>query len=313
MRRAKKIMSSFYGKLLVGKLHEIESVVLPALISDEKAVKRYYKKCTGKDLNLQNPQTFIEKLNWYKLNSSNPLMVECADKVGIRDYASRKGFCENLNEVYGVYERVEDINLNTLPERFVVKAAHGSHMNIIVKDKAALNWKKTSMLLNSWLKQNIYWSGREWVYRDMPHRLIIEKYIEDASGELRDYKFFCFHGEPEYMQYDIGRFKDKQYRNYYDMDRNLLPVSDGLQSLELDHFPIPKNTFEIMRHMARVLSSEFEQVRVDFYCIGNRIIIGEMTFFDGGGSTIFTPDEWNYTFSQKWRINSENKNSISHQ
>lgn len=297
------IHSSFAGELAINYLHEVEGFILPRMISDERAVKRYYKKEVGKKLPLENPQTFSEKMNWYKLNGRLPLMVQCADKVGVRDYIISKGYGDNLNPIFDIYEKVEDIDINKLPDQFVLKAAHGTHMQIVVKNKADVNWKQQKKIMRSWLRQDIYWRGREWAYKDVPHRIIAEKYMEDENGELRDYKFFCFHGEPYYMQYDMGRFGSKQYRNYYDINMNFLSISDGVPNYVLGESPLSLDVFEEMKVIARKLSAEFQQVRVDFYCVKGKIIVGEMTFYDGGGSTVFTPDVWNYRFSEKWIIN----------
>lgn len=297
-----RIRSNFIGEMIINKLHEIEGVILPKIISDEKAVRKYYFNGTGKELNLENPVTFCEKLNWYKLKVHDPLMVQCADKIGVREYAAEKGYGENVNKVYGIYSDVKDIDISKLPDRFVIKAAHGTHMQIIVNDKSAINWKQAKMEMKSWLKQDIYWRGREWVYKDMPKRIIIEKYLEDETGELRDYKFFCFHGKPYYLQYDIGRFAKQQYRNYYDMNGTLLQISDGTPNLPTEPFPLDDETFQKMKLIAENLSSSFQQVRVDFYCCNRKIYIGEMTFYDGGGSTLFTPNEWNTKFSENWEV-----------
>ena len=140
------VRSSFFGEILIAKLHQIEGAVLPKLISDEVAVKKYFKKVTGKELDLENPVTFVEKINWYKLINHNPLMVKCADKVGLREYALEKGYGEYLNDCLGVYDNVKDIDISELPQKFVMKAAHGLHMNIIVKDKSAVNLKRALFL-----------------------------------------------------------------------------------------------------------------------------------------------------------------------
>jgi hypothetical protein len=288
-------------EFFVSILHCIECKTTPLFIGDEKAVKKYYKKLTGENIRLDNPRTFCEKINWYKLNSKDPLMEQCADKVGVRDYVKTKGYEECLNEIYGVYQNVSDINVSELPDRFVLKATHGSHMNIIVKDKSHMSWIKEKLMMKTWLHQDIAWGGREWVYKNLPKRIVAEKYLEDENGELRDYKFFCFHGTPEYMEYDIGRFSGKPYRNFYDMNLMQLDFSDGTESIREEE-PLPKNQFEKMKKIAADLSADFQQVRIDLYLVDNHIYFGEMTFFDGGGSTIFKPDMWNEKFSENWHV-----------
>lgn len=297
-----KIKKSFLGKYLISELHCFESWIIPKLISDQKAVLKFYKKNTGKDLDLDNPTTLSEKINWYKLNGRIPLMQQCADKVAMRDYVTEKGYADCLNEFHGVYSNVNDIDINSLPEKFVLKAAHGSHMNIIVTDKTKENWKQHKLMMNSWLHQNIAWGGREWVYKDMPRRIVAEKYLEDASGELRDYKFFCFNGKPIYMQYDSGRYNGKHLRNYYDMDMNFIPVRDDVPSDKLNAPEISKEIFEKMKNMATDLAEPFQHVRVDFYLVNDKIYVGELTFFHNGGITWFDPPEYDEIFGSHWEL-----------
>lgn len=302
------IKKGFWGEYLISLYHCAMSKIMPKLRDDETAIKSQYKKRFGKDLDLEKPQTYSEKLNWYKLNDKDPLMEKCADKVSVRDYIKEKGYGSCLNEIYGVYEKVEDIDPDLLPSQFVIKAAHGSHMIYIVKDKSTFDWRQAKKMMKSWLHQDIYWSGREWVYKDMPKRLVIEKYLEDETGDLRDYKFFCFHGKPYYLQVDIGRYK-KHYRNYYSMDQRLLDCRDAD---ELPHlvdipFPVDHDTYNKMLNMCSELSSAFQQVRVDLYTVNQKIYFGELTFFCGGGYTVFYPDEWNYKISEQWMIGEQSK------
>lgn len=298
----KFIKKSFLGKYLISELHCLESWLLPKLVSDKTAVLKLYKKSTGNDLDLKNPITFSEKLNWYKLNSKIPLMQQCADKVAMRDYVTEKGYGDCLNEIHGVYNRIKDIDIAALPEKFVLKAAHGSHMNIIVTDKTKENWFQNKLMMSTWLRQNIAWGGREWVYKDMPRRIIAEKYLEDASGELKDYKFFCFNGNPTYMQYDSGRFHGRHLRNYYDMDLKFIPVRDDVPSDESHSPEISLDIFEKMKSIAADLASPFQHVRVDFYLVNNKIYIGELTFFHNGGITWFNPSEYDEIFGSHWKL-----------
>ena len=271
-----KIRNNFWGNYLISISHCVRCKIEPALISDEKAVKKYYKKKSGKELNLNNPQTFSEKLNWYKLNDRNPLMAQCADKVAVREYVTEKGY------------------------------AHCSHMNYIVKDKKTFDWKHAKKMMKTWLHQDIYWSGREWVYKDIPKRIIIEKYLEDETGELRDFKFFCFDGKPYYMQTDIGRNNGIHYRNYYDITKSVIDCCDNARLPNNKDIPFPIDTkiFNEMVLMCENLAKPFSHVRVDYYLVEGKIYFGELTFFDGGGSTFFYPEQWNYKFSEKWIIKS---------
>ena len=294
------IKQSFWGNYFISCYHCLMCKVMPKIISDEKAVKRFYKKTTGKELDLANPKTFCEKTNWYKVNGKKLLMAKCADKVAVRDYVTEKGYGDCLNEIYGVYDRVDDIDLNNLPNQFVIKAAHGSHMNYIVKDKESFDWKHARKMMKTWLHQDIYWSGREWVYKDIPKRIIIEKYLEDENGELRDYKFYCFNGKPEFIQYDIGRYSH-HYRNFYDLEFNALPFKNGCeQNFEID-IEKPLGLHKMIA-IAKVLAEPFQFARVDFYSVYDEIVFGEITFFHEGGSTPFEPKEYEEIIGNKWQL-----------
>ena len=298
----KKFKKSNFGQYLISKYHCVASFLYTRLVSDKKAVIRYYKKKSkGKIVDLNNPKTFSEKLQWYKLNAKNPLMQVCADKVAVRDYLTEQGFGYLLNDVHGVYTKVKDIDWNNLPERFVIKAAHGSGQNIIVKDKSKLNIKHAKRMLNSWLHQDISWSGREWVYRNMPRRIIAEKFLQDETGELRDYKFFCFNGKPTFMQLEVGRFTKENTRNFYDMDWNLMPFGK-----ELPHNPNVKvekpAMFEEMKSIATKLCQPFQFVRVDLYQVNGKIYFGELTFFPAGGAPDFVPSNYDEIVGQYWEL-----------
>ena len=282
--------------------HIILSKLYPAFVSDEKAVQRYYKKRTnGVAVNLQNPLTFSEKQQWYKLYSKNPLMAQCADKHDVRQYIIDCGYEHLLNEQYGVYDSVEDIPIDSLPERFVLKAAHASGWNLIVRDKSKVNWKQEKKTMRLWLKQDIYWSGREWVYKNLKKRIVAEKYLEDESGGLLDYKFFCFGGKPAFLQLEVGRFTENNTRNFYDTDWNLMPFGKELPHNPNVDIPVP-DCFEEMKEIAEKLSKPFSFVRVDLYQVGGKVYFGELTFFPAGGAPDFVPKEYDKIVGSMWNI-----------
>lgn len=294
------IRHTYHGEMMINYLHEIEGYILPKVVSDEKAVRRYCKKYFGNEADIDHPVKFYEKLNWYKLHGRNPLMQKCANKVTMQEYVIEKGYSEHLNEYYGVYTCAEDVSPDSLPDRFVLKASHGTHMQIIVKDKSAVNWKHARKLMKSWLNQDIYWRGREWVYKDMPRHIVAEKYLEDESGELRDYKVFCFNGLPKFVQVDIGRFIN-HIRNYYDIDWNLMPMTDYVGNDATLEIARPCS-FERMLEIATSLAEPFQFVRVDFYEVSGKPYVGEMTFFHEGGSIVLIPDEWNTVIGDYWKL-----------
>lgn len=297
-----RLRKYFWFEYLISEWHVAMCKIQPALINDEKAIIRYYKKKSGgKTVDLNNPKTFSEKQQWYKLNRRSNLMVQCADKYTVRQYIKDCGYEHLLNDLLGVYTDVNQIDLDKLPEKFVLKATHGSGFNLIVKDKKTVNWRKQKKMMRSWMRQNIYWSGREWVYKDMTRRIIAEKYLEDSSGGLLDYKFFCFNGQPRFMQLEVGRYTDKNTRNFYDMEWDLLPFGK-----ELPHNPdicVPKpENFEEMKKIATDLSLPFQFVRVDLYQVHGKVYFGELTFFPAGGAPDFIPESYDGVAGQMWDI-----------
>ena len=209
-----------------------------------------------------------------------------------------------LNELLGVYNSPFEIDFNQLPDQFVLKATHGSGFNIVVKNKSTLNKWQARLLLHTWMHQDNYWSGREWVYKEMPRHIIAEKYLEDETGELRDYKFYCFNGEPSFMQLEVGRGTNHNTRNFYDMEWRLLPFGK-----ELPHNPdivVSKpQSFEEMIHIAKVLSKPFQYVRVDLYQVGGKVFFGELTFFPAGGAPDFVPEEYDRIVGDMWKLREE--------
>ncbi len=275
---------------------------MPRILSDRKAVISYYKKKSGgKIANLENPRLFSEKLQWYKLNHRDPLMQRVANKYTVRDYISETGYGCLLNDLIGVYTDVGQIDFDKLPNQFVLKGTHGSGFNIIVKDKSRLNRRHAKMMMRSWLNQHIAWSGREWVYEKMPRHIIAEKYLEDESGELRDYKFYCFNGIPAFMQLEVGRGTDHNTRNFYDMDWKLMPFGKELPHNPNLNVERPK-MFDEMKAIAADLCKPFQYVRVDLYQVGGKVYFGELTFFPAGGAPDFVPAIYDAEVGKMWKL-----------
>lgn len=275
---------------------------MPRLVNDRTAILNYYKKKSGgRFIDLENPKLFSEKLQWYKLNHQDPLMEIVANKYTVREYIQSIGYGGLLNELYGVYSKVRDIDFDALPNQFVLKGTHGSGFNIIVKDKSSLNRRQAKMLMSSWMKQHIAWSGREWVYKNMPRHIIAEKYLEDETGELRDYKFYCFNGKPTFMQLEVGRGTEHNTRNFYNMNWELMPFGK-----ELPHNPDlqiePPSMFEEMKKIATDLCKPFQYVRVDLYQVGGKIYFGELTFFPAGGAPDFVPSKYDSIVGDMWKL-----------
>lgn len=297
----KLIRNNVCGLLLINEYHYYKGKWNVYKYNDREAVIKYYKSKSGHEPDLKNPQTFSEKQQWYKLNDRNPLKAKCADKYLVREYIKECGYEEILNDIYAVYDDIRQLDINVLPEKFVLKATHGSGFNLIVENKKCVNWVLWKKIMKSWLKQNIYWSGREWVYKDLQHRIVAERYLEDETGELRDYKFFCFDGEPQFMQLEVGRYAKYNTRNFYDMEWNLMHFGK-----ELPHNPnltVQKPVaFKEMQNIARDLSKPFSFVRVDLYQVGGKVYFGELTFFPASGAPDFVPSKYDKIVGDMWDI-----------
>ncbi|AVR00344.1 hypothetical protein OBCHQ24_15480 [Oceanobacillus iheyensis] len=261
------------------------------ILTDKALIKKRFRKRLGREVNLIHPIKFNDKLQWLKLNWRDPLATKCADKFEVREYVEKMIGSDYLNELYGVYESIDEINIDKLPKSFVLKGTHGSGFNIICKDKNKMDWKLEFKKMKRWLKTNYYWRNREWVYRDIKPRIICERYMEEKeSGELRDYKIFCFNGEPKIIEVDFDRF-DNHKRNFYDLKWHLIDLEIQYPSDGNVNIKQPK-TLEKMIELSKILSKNFPHVRVDFYNLDDQIIFGELTFFHESGMGKFYPPEF---------------------
>ncbi len=275
-----------------------------SLINDEKVIRNTFKKRVGRELNLDNPEQFNDKLQWLKLNWRDPLATKCADKYEVRYFVKERIGEDYLNDLYEVYESVEEINISKLPKAFVLKGTHGSGFNIICKDKNKLDWDKEYKKMKRWLKKNYYWEKREWVYKDIKPRIICEKYMSEGEQTvaLTDYKFFCFNGEAKYCQVIRGRGENETI-DFYNEDWEHMDFT-GLRPLPNSNSKYLKpEKYEQMINLASTLSKGFPFVRVDFYYVNNVIIFGELTFFPQSGMGSFYPLEWNKKVGDMLEIN----------
>lgn len=255
-----------------------------------QALKQWYFSEIGQTLDLENPKTFNEKIQWLKLYDSTPLKTELADKYKVRKWVAEKIGEEYLIPLLGKWENARDIDFDTLPDRFVLKPNHGAGWAIIVRDKRELNIAKARKLMNSWLKRKMAYYAFELHYKDIPPLLIAEKYIENVDGDVYDYKFLCFDGEPRYLWVDTGRHTNHK-RSVFDLNLELQPFTVGtFPGLDLP-FAKPKN-YDQMVACARKLCEGFKHVRVDFYNIDGQIYFGEMTFTSSGGKKDIYPLEY---------------------
>jgi len=281
---------------MVNFYHKIIDYYHQFFYTDTSFVKKQFKKELDRRLDLSKPVTFDEKLQWLKLNWRDPLGTLCVDKYTVRTYVAEKADKKYLNELLGIYEHVSEIDLNTLPNKFVLKGTHGSGYNIICHNKDKPNWKNEFKKMDGWLHRNYYWQSREWFYKEVKPRIICEAFLTNDIGsrDLIDYKFYCFNGVPKYCQVIKDR-SDNETIDFYDINWNLTSCRRLTKSKQYPNssgIDKPLN-YEEMLELVVKLSGTFPFVRVDLYNIDGRIIFGELTFYPLSGLGKFYPEEWN--------------------
>lgn len=260
---------------------------------DRDYLERKFEALMGTPLHLDAPQTFNEKLQWLKLYDRKPEYTRMVDKYRVREYITQKIGAEYLIPLLGVWDSPDEIDFAALPEQFVLKCNHNSGLGMcICKDKSTLDLRKVRRELRKGLRQDYYLPGREWPYKDVPRKIIAEKYMIDTEvNELRDYKFFCFRGKTKCFKVDFDRFIDHR-ANYFDLDGNLLSFGEVVcPPKPKKHLVLPKN-LDKMIALAENLSGDIPFLRVDFYNIQGRIYFGELTFSPASGMGRFIPEEW---------------------
>lgn len=262
-----------------------------ANFSDVECINNLYYSYVHKYPNYDNPVGFGEKMQWMKLHYRNELMPVVGDKYTVRKYLEELGHPELLNELIAVYDSIEQFEVDKLPKQFVLKATHSSGWNLVVKDKDKVNWRIWKKHMQFWLTHGIEWNGREWHYGEMTPRIVCEKYLEDKSGGLMDYKFFCFDGEPKFLQVNVDRGLPTATQNYYDLDWKLIPFGKSQPHNPNIEVECPSQ-FQHMIQLAKELSQPFPYVRVDFYEANDKIYFGEFTFFPCSGMPDFIPIEY---------------------
>ncbi|MDT0675986.1 ATP-grasp fold amidoligase family protein [Autumnicola musiva] len=265
-------------------------------------LKYYYEYYNGKKLDLKNPVDFNEKIQWLKAYYHVPVLNKLVDKYEVREYVKDKIGGEYLNEVYGVYEKGKDVPIEDLPEQFVLKATHGYNFHIIVRDKAKLSTLKTRLTLKKWQNRNqFYRGGMEWAYKDVPKRILAEKYLEEIDNKgLSDIKFYCFSGRPEFIEVTM-EIDSAPYRMYFDLQWKKIEMGRiGIDAYE-KKLAKPPN-LEQMVEIAGKLSEKFPFVRVDLYNIKGKILFGELTFYPADGRHPFHPEKYNKIFGDLIRL-----------
>lgn len=270
-------------------------------IPDKIYLKIMYRELLEKKLDLKNPRTFNEKIQWLKLYDRKNIYVNMVDKLVAKNYV--KNISEEINIIptLGVWKCFDEIDFDTLPDSFVLKCTHDSGGIAICKNKREFNINEAKNKINKNIKKNFFYYGREWPYKMVKPQIIAEEYLEDRSTrDLKDYKFFCFNGEVKCFKIDINRFLNHR-ANYYDVRGNLLPF--GEESLPPDYeanIQMPKNLSKMIE-LAEKISEDIPFLRVDFYEVNGKIFFGELTFYPASGFGKFTNELWDKKLGE-WLI-----------
>lgn len=307
LKTFRKMWSENPDKLKQKFISDFSRLKISHIIPDKMFLKLYYKVIFGRKLNLQNPKTFNEKLQWLKQYDRNPEYTRLVDK-----YEVKKIVAEKIGEKYvipalGIWKQFDEINFKDLPNQFVLKCTHDSGGIVICTDKSKLNVEEVRRKLCKCMSRNFYYQTREWPYKNVKPRILAEKYIIDETyGELRDYKFFCFNGEPKIMFVATERqLEGEEVKfDFFDMDYNHLNIINGHPNAKT--IPEKPVYFDEMKMLARVLSEGIPHVRIDFYEANGHVYFGEFTFAHFGGFVPFEPEEWDYRLGE-WIVLPERK------
>ena len=267
----------------------------------DKAFQKWdYKIHTGRKLNIKNPILYPEKLQWLKYYYHNPLFTKMVDKYEVREWIKNKIGEQYLVPLYGVYDSFDEIDFSKLPSQFVMKCTHDSGSYIICQNKDALNYDEAKEKLESALRVNHFYRSREWPYKNVKPRIIIEKYMfNDDGSDVKDYKFFCFDGKVKIFQVNSERWSETGTKvNFYLPPWNSIEIYDA--GYDKSEFELEKpEQLEEMMQLAEKLSKELKpHVRVDFNLFNNQIYFGELTFYHCGGRKLFEPYEANMMFGE---------------
>mgnify|MGYP004532929915 CR=1 FL=1 len=262
------------------------------ILPDKIYLKIKYYIRFKKKLNLHNPETYNEKIQWLKLYDRKKIYTTMVDKYEVKNYVANIIGEEYIIPTIGVFNKFDEINFDSLPNQFVIKCTHDSCGLIIVKNKKELDIKKARKKINKCLKNNYFFGGREWPYKNVKPRIIIEPYLEEKKyGELRDYKFFTFSGKVKFMFIASNRQGNGDtYFDFYDEKFNHLDIINGHSNNPTP--PEKPLNFNKMIELAEKLSKNIKHVRIDFYEVDGKIYFGEMTFYHWSGFVPFSPEKW---------------------
>lgn len=261
-------------------------------LPDAEYLNKKFKSKFGKELNLDNPQTYNEKLQWLKLNDRRPEYIIMADKYSVKEYVANIIGEEYIIPTIGVWDNFEDIDFYKLPDRFVLKCTHDSGGLVLVRDKEHFNVEAARKKLEKCLKRNYFWFGREWPYKEIRPRIIAEEYLspDDEKG-LIDYKFFCFNGCVKCLYVSENSHLSNQKIQFFDKEFNPLSIKRS-DYADFDILPLKPVNYDLMIEIAEKLSKNITHIRVDMYEINKKVYFSELTLFTSSGFVPFEDDKW---------------------
>lgn len=261
---------------------------------DSLYLRIVYRVLIGKRLHLRNPQSYNEKLQWLKLYDHNPLYTTMVDKYAVKKYVADIIGEEYIIPTLGVWDRPEDIDFSSLPGRFVLKTTFGGGGRdvVICKDKSSLDIAGTIDYLKGFMKQDVYRYLKEWPSKNIPRRIIAEKYMEEhGRPSLTDYKVMCFNGVARLIELHNGRYTDNHTQDFYDRDWNLSGITQGSYGEASKTLAERPSKLGEMIALSETLAKGIPHIRVDWYLIDDQLYFGELTFFDGSGLGPWDKDE----------------------
>lgn len=256
---------------------------------DKGIVSRDYSKRYKREMNWANPTRYSEKIQVIKTDPQYESLSTYIDKYAVRDYVQKTIGANHLVKLYGCFNNTNEVNINTLPDSFVMKPTHGSGWIVRCPDKKMFNWGVEKKKLDGWLATNFYFRYRERPYRHIVPRIVVEEYLGTGDTSPNDIKIFCFGGKPTYVEIDTDRFAEKPKNRMYDLKWNYLFGKNIVVGEE--YVSKPDNLAELLQ-IAEKLAKPFAHVRVDLFSVGGHIYFSELTFMHASGFSSFITDEW---------------------
>ena len=286
-----------YKKIFTSQQLRFSILRMLRWVPDSIMLRIQYRIKMGFWPSFKSSKRYTEKIQLYKMYYRNPIMHQCVDKYEVRNYVANKGLEHILNELYGVYDRFEDIDFSVLPKQFVIKTTNGGGGQnvIVVTDKNTLDYEDLHRKLSLWVDDKNYGAlaGREWAYQALKPRIIVEKYLEDSHGVgLSDYKLMFFNGKFRLLWVDKDRYVD-HHRGFWDEDLHFLPNVYSDHATFQNPPALPSNIQEMIR-IGQSLAGDFPYARIDLYNVDNKVVFGEITFYPWSGYVKFTPDEFDF-------------------